>query len=238
MKLLVLFVAMILAAACSACDPVMDDPKPRWEGSGKRIDTILDEGVTLSIAGDDLRDTNWPMAVASYEKAIAKFREAMAIDSTFHPAITMLAHTYYMANRYRDAIECYDRALALRPDFAAGYHERGMAYLNLGWSRQGEASIRKALELDSSDEYRHVAAGDLGNLSDWFFAMSSKAPGDSLRASWQRLSMFARLLAVAVSPDDTALARSIPERFRAIGDTAAAERFEWHRKGSIPSASR
>jgi hypothetical protein len=110
-----------------------------------------------------------------------------------------------------------------------------MAYLTLGWTRQAESSIHKALALDSSGEYRQVASNDLRNLSDWFFAMRSKAPSDSVRTSWQRLSMFARLLAVAVNPNDTSLARSVPERFRAIGDNAAAERFERDRKsGGVP----
>ena len=54
--------------------------------------------------------------------------------------------------KYDDAIEDYDKAIALAPNDAIAYYNRGVAYYEKGDKEQAIADFRKALEINPSYE--------------------------------------------------------------------------------------
>ena len=41
-------------------------------------------------------------------------------------------HTAYSTGDYQEAVECFSRAITMRPEVSAGYRYRAYAYLELG----------------------------------------------------------------------------------------------------------
>ena len=57
-----------------------------------------------------------------------------------------------MKGAFDCAIADYTKAIALDPNFAAAYSDRGIAYYMKGDKDQTIADFRKALEIDPSDQ--------------------------------------------------------------------------------------
>lgn len=53
--------------------------------------------------------------------------------------------------RYQEALVDYDRALALKPDYALAWNNRGVVLLDLGRNAEAEAAFNRALELDPNN---------------------------------------------------------------------------------------
>ena len=53
--------------------------------------------------------------------------------------------------RLREAIEAFEHALALKPDFAPAYHNLGLAWWRLGNIERAMAGFRRAVELDPTN---------------------------------------------------------------------------------------
>lgn len=60
-------------------------------------------------------------------------------------------HQAYTAGQYREAVECFSRAIKLRPDVAAGYRYRAYAYLELGDRVQALNDLDQAIRLKPDD---------------------------------------------------------------------------------------
>ncbi len=63
--------------------------------------------------------------------------------------------------KYDDAIADYTKAIALDPNFADAYSNRGVVYYEKGNKEQTIADFRKALEIDPSD---HLTKNNLKAL--------------------------------------------------------------------------
>jgi tetratricopeptide (TPR) repeat protein len=53
--------------------------------------------------------------------------------------------------RYAEAVEAFERALELKPDFAPAYHNLGLAWQGLGETAKSIAAYRRAVELDPTN---------------------------------------------------------------------------------------
>ncbi|MFC1639360.1 aldehyde dehydrogenase family protein [Gemmatimonadota bacterium] len=97
---------------------------------------------------------------AGVSLAIARFREAIALDPNFAPAFASLATAYNLTLIYRynigvggyetagRALAAANRAIELDPELAAGYAARGfLASRALGPTEQAAADFRRALDL-------------------------------------------------------------------------------------------
>ncbi len=97
---------------------------------------------------------------AGVSLAIARFREAIALDPEFAPAFASLATAYNLTLIYRynigvdgyeragRALAAANRAIELDPDLAAGYAARAfLASRALGPTEQAATDFRRALEL-------------------------------------------------------------------------------------------
>ncbi len=84
----------------------------------------------------------------------------------------------FNAKRYADAIDAYTRAIALDPEFAAAYRDRGDAETSLVRNAAAIADYTVALRLDPSDEYGYVERGQAYNN----IRSSAEALADASRA--------------------------------------------------------
>lgn len=61
--------------------------------------------------------------------------------------------------RFAEAIEAFERAIEIKPDFAPAFHNLGLAWWRLGKANQAMAAYRRAIELDPSNVEPHCGLG-------------------------------------------------------------------------------
>ena len=109
---------------------------------------------------------------AARRRAVQSLTRAIALDPTLVPALAIRANEYYRLKQYLDTITDYDAVLALDPDNASAYNDRGLAKLELGQDSAAvwdfSQSIRlKAPEQSSrgrSYQYRAEAYANVGDF--------------------------------------------------------------------------
>src|SRR4051794_16351718 len=65
-------------------------------------------------------------------------------------------HTAFSAGDYQEAVECFSRAIRLRPDVSAGYKYRAYAYLELGDRVRALNDLDQAIRLKPDDPQTHA----------------------------------------------------------------------------------
>ena len=65
----------------------------------------------------------------------------------------MRALAYSMKGMFEKSLPDYDRAIALKPDFAAALNNRAWAYFKLGRGTEGSADVERALQLSPASPY-------------------------------------------------------------------------------------
>ena len=74
--------------------------------------------------------------------------------NTFNEQAYLRLGTLYLSQKQSErAIELFDEAIELKPDFAQAYHERGGAKLMQGDKEGAVADMQKAMELGQSMEH-------------------------------------------------------------------------------------
>lgn len=71
-------------------------------------------------------------AESEYERAAKSFREAIEYDASLFQAWSSLGYALRHLGRFDEALEAYDRAIALEPRYAEAVEYRAEAYLELG----------------------------------------------------------------------------------------------------------
>ncbi len=123
--------------------------------------------------------------------ALAAQQYTAAIDSDELPAsklylvYTKRANLYSRLGRCEDAFKDYDKAVALRPDFADAYYNRGNLHSRLGQYDKAIADYTKAIEFRIDDADAHNNRG---------MAWHEKGNYESAMANYNR--------AIAVNPND------------------------------------
>jgi tetratricopeptide (TPR) repeat protein len=57
--------------------------------------------------------------------------------------------TLHGQRKYDEAVQMYDKAIRLKPDFAGAYYNKGLALKALKKTRESDAAFTKAKELSS-----------------------------------------------------------------------------------------
>ena len=112
--------ALILAATFPAAAYSAGDPEP------KAGESAYDLGRARAKEG------NWVLAASLFRKAVKK-------DEKSFKALNMLGYSLRRMGRLPEAIEAYDRALAINPKFGQALEYRGIAHLKAG---NREAALR------------------------------------------------------------------------------------------------
>lgn len=70
-------------------------------------------------------------------------------------------HQSFESRDFREAVECFSRAIKLRPDVAAGYRYRAMAYLELGQRTDALNDLDRAIRLKPDDPALYADRADV-----------------------------------------------------------------------------
>lgn len=97
----------------------------------------------------------WKRESGNIEGAIADYKEAIRLkpEGTSHNS---LGKTYFDTNRPNEAIENYNKAIALVDDNAEFYANRGAAYGSINRLDLALADLSKAIELDSDHDNSYL----------------------------------------------------------------------------------
>lgn len=116
-------------------------------------ETPLDaEGTRLMDEAKKLGDVqNWADATAIYQRL-----------TTSHPDNSVVWYNYgyaqYQQKFYEDAVKSFQRAVAIKPDFAEAYNDLGVALENLGKTTDAAAAYEKAIASGKhADAYFNLA---------------------------------------------------------------------------------
>ena len=87
------------------------------------------------------------MRMKNYDDAIADFEAALKRNNRFANAEMSLGEAYRGKRDFKMALLHHDNAIALEPETAWFYHERGNTYQKMGDSKRAEMDYAKAIEL-------------------------------------------------------------------------------------------
>ncbi|MFP6869854.1 MAG: tetratricopeptide repeat protein [Nitrospinota bacterium] len=116
--------ALILAAAFPAAAYSAGGPDP--DPGPQAAESPYDLGRARAKEG------NWVLAASLFRKAVKK-------DEKSFKALNMLGYSLRQMGRLPEAIQAYDRALAINPNFGQALEYRGIAHLKAG---NREAALR------------------------------------------------------------------------------------------------
>ncbi len=115
---------------------------------------------------------------ASVRELAQALEQASKIDLSFFYAPTLVnktkeqwldeGNTHYDAERYKEAIAAYDHAIALDPNYAAAYNNRGKAYLELKEYRLAIADYDRAIQIDPNYVKAYFNRGNAYSDLKWY----------------------------------------------------------------------
>ena len=83
-----------------------------------------------------------------YQEALNDYNDALAIEAQLPQAWNGKGNLYYLADRYDDAIEAYERALQMNlPERHVAYYNLGITYAKMGDRAAAERSFNTAIEI-------------------------------------------------------------------------------------------
>ena len=96
------------------------------------------------------------------ELAVAKWEEAIKLNSRFEPANLSLARFYRSQKEYDKAVEKYQRAISLKPKkVAVRYLELGLTYMDMDNLDKAEDAFQKAKKYDSKMAMAYYKLGQV-----------------------------------------------------------------------------
>lgn len=128
---------------------------------------------------DKDRDKNLQKAAKEYAKAIAQQQQAVALDAENHRAYSSLGYALRKTGQYYEALQAYDQALKIEPDYVEAIEYRAEAYLGLGRLKD----VRREYGVLVSKNPRY-AAQLLEAMQTWAAEQDEEAPArvDSMKA--------------------------------------------------------
>jgi len=87
-----------------------------------------------------------------YDKSIAEYKTAIAIQPNYADAMHNLANTYLEINKVEEAIYWYSQAIKFGPHLWQSYQNLGAIYYQLGELEKAEELFARAVEINPSDE--------------------------------------------------------------------------------------
>jgi uncharacterized protein (TIGR02466 family) len=113
----------------------------------KAIDLEPDNALSRFNLGNVLSD------IGALDEAVGAYRDALGLDPSNLSALSNLGGVLLRQQRFRDALACFERVVAARPDFKRGCYNVGLACQGLGKLGAAAAAYRRALQHDPGDEW-------------------------------------------------------------------------------------
>jgi len=160
--------------------------------------SIYDSSIAPRNPGDlPYLDANTLFEDGEYERALVKYDEALGIDANHLFALRGRARTLMQLGRSAEALDAYNTAIAMAPEFGATYANRGILHDRMGRYEKAIADYEKSLELDPE-----LADGPHW-LTRFLRKQPEKPPGVAERAAYLRAEL--------AKPENERLLR-IPEK--------------------------
>lgn len=129
-----IFVFMLLAAFPGTSFSAGDDPDTSPDSQSGP--SYYEQGRAQVNSG------NWSRAAALFRKAVDR-------DGKNCKALNMLGFSLRQSGRRQEAIQAYNRALSIKPDYAQALEYRGKAHVGTGNKRAALADYEKLVRLGS-----------------------------------------------------------------------------------------
>ncbi len=149
-------------------------------GQAQEIADSENDPVKLFDRGQDAH------AKGDYKTAIQFYEAAVKLKPEFPEAEFQRAMALLATNRKKEAIEGFNRAVALRPDWAFAYSRFGATLLShFNDDQDAEPILRRAIELDGKNTEPLIALADLrARAGDMNEALSLSRAATSLETTW------------------------------------------------------
>jgi len=153
--------ALLVASPLHAMGSKSKTPAEKAGEEVRKATAVYNEGVARMEHGDvlglktnqahgyDYGATPDGKAVREYEKAVADFDKAVALDPKLKEAHNNLGYCYRRLGKLKESLAAYDRAITLDPDFAQAREYRGETYLALDQLDKAEAELAVLKRLQS-----------------------------------------------------------------------------------------
>ena len=134
---------------------------PRWGGSFKQMQIFIKESLVYSSRNPSLQLLKgYPFIEAArmqkrkgmHKVADKLFSKALAFGDN-HVAFNERGKNRYKQEKYKEALEDFDRAIALNHEQADYYYQRSKALAKLDFLSRAVTDIKQAKKLDPNDEY-------------------------------------------------------------------------------------
>jgi len=123
---------------------VFGDNYRLWNDAAKLLKTgqeAMASRIYYNRANAEGINGQWEAAVTDYERAIALWKDDNAI--MHHD----LGVAYYNSKRYQEALAQFDRAIALEPEYARAYFDKGLTLKRLQEDQMAMQQMEKSCEL-------------------------------------------------------------------------------------------
>lgn len=92
--------------------------------------------------------TGGPVPTVNLQQKISELKNIVAADPANFQAWVALGNEYFDSNKFMDAIEAYDKALAIQPNSPDVLTDQGVMFKRLGWFDRAIGNFKKANEID------------------------------------------------------------------------------------------
>jgi tetratricopeptide (TPR) repeat protein len=126
-----------------------------WDGAGKAINRAIElnpgSGWVHHVNG------NYLNAVGKLTEGVAEIELSVRLDPLSLTSIHYLGYSYYMSERYQDALTQLDKVLEMDPNYRAAVELKGWVYLTLGDLEKAISELQKYQAMTGS-EYKGITA--------------------------------------------------------------------------------
>jgi tetratricopeptide (TPR) repeat protein len=223
-KVFLALLALLVVSLCARPGFAQDDPT-----NGEA------DPVRLFERGQDAHAKN------DYKKAIELYDAAIKIKPEFPEAEFQRAMALLFTNRKAEALEGFNRAVALRPDWAMAYSKFGSFLGSYGNDPvKAEPILRRAIELDPKDHFAMIVLAEIrarsGDINEALkLAQSATSQPTANSATWRKRAFIEELAgnnAAAVASLNHALEKD-PKDLGALHDRARMRLNTNDRDGAI-----
>jgi len=130
------------------------------------------EGIVASSTDPEKKAKAMSKLDDAYGKALDQFTEVLRNKNDMYDAWNQVGYVHLRLGAYRESVDDYNHALALKPDLAEAIEHRGQAYL--GIDRLDEA---KAAYMDLFFHARDAADRLMASMQEWLQSHRANANG-------------------------------------------------------------
>ena len=136
------------------------------------IETKRNKAIAANLPTNKLTISSFSTSFGNLNDELFLDNNSKSIDGLLLNAYCNLAKQYYMANMFEKAVESYDQALAIEPQYLDALNSRGSTLIILGQYEQAASDFLQVLHLDRD----HIIVDAFTGLAKILVAKESVVP--------------------------------------------------------------